>query len=34
MKEILTGVGVLLICFGLAKLVLAIVQWRKEKHHG
>lgn len=30
MKEILTGIGVLLVCFGLVKLVLAVIQRRKE----
>ena len=34
MKEILTGIGILLICFGLVKLVLAMVLRRKEKRHG
>lgn len=31
MKEILTRIGILLICFGLVKLVLAMILRRKEK---
>ena len=32
MKGILAGIGVLMICFGLAKLVLAFLQRRKERN--
>lgn len=32
MKGILSGIGVLMLCFGLAKLVLAFLQWRRERN--
>lgn len=34
MKEFLTVLGLMLIAFGAAKLVLATVQKRKEQNHG
>lgn len=34
MKEFLTALGVLMIAFGAVKLVLALVQKRKEDEHG
>lgn len=34
MKEFLTALGLMMIAFGAAKLVLAIVQRRKERNDG
>lgn len=32
MKEVLSALGILLICFGLVKLVIALIQ--RKKQHG
>lgn len=34
MKEFLTALGALLIAFGVVKLVIAVIQRRKENAHG